>query len=222
MESNADPKTWGPHVWATMHAFALFVDQSHNAERLVAFRDFLKNLTALLPCATCRHDYGAYIAKHELPEIGKAFEWTVGLHNYVNGKIGKAAWTVSDAKAQWTSSSCTYACNGSETQSLVVKRPLSPNLVSNSIAILCLTILVAIGVWYSMKPSSAGAAQALHRGLPSAEHGLGRPKPISRLVNQQQGSSVPSAAASVAGLLSSAAGAGPSSLANGSLQGHSV
>ena len=152
MEPNADPKIWGPHVWATMHAFALYVDRTQDLDRLIAFRAFLNDLVALLPCTTCRQDYSAYLAKHEMPGLSRAFEWTVDLHNYVNRKTGRPAYSLEAAKAQWTTSTCTYACSGPAPKT---EQPFvfGPAFMSNSIAVLCLTVLVGAAVWYSLQGS---------------------------------------------------------------------
>lgn len=156
MDSNADPKQWGPHVWASMHAFALFADR--DSERLGAFRSFLNDLVALLPCATCRKDYGAYLANHGMPSPGSAFEWTVDLHNYVNGKTGKPTMALDAARDQWTSKDCSYSCT-EQVRPTQEPRRTTPyeTQVASSIALLSLTVIVGVAVWYSLQKNGAGS-----------------------------------------------------------------
>jgi hypothetical protein len=109
---NIDPSVWGPHVWATMHTLALKSDADNEIK---AFSDFLNSLTYLLPCDTCRNEYSKWFGAQR-PELGHAFEWTVKLHNFVNGKLSKVQVGLEEARDLWQSDHCSYKC-GVETKS---------------------------------------------------------------------------------------------------------
>ena len=141
-----------------MHTFALFADR--DPERLPAFRSFLNDLVALLPCATCRKDYGSYLATHGMPTAGEAFEWTVELHNYVNQKTGRAGMTLDSARAQWTSKDCSYSCTEQVHGPIEVPSKRGPTYdiqMASSIALLSLVVIVAMAVYYSFQKNGPGS-----------------------------------------------------------------
>ena len=108
---NIDPAVWGPPLWASVHTLALKAD-ADGAEGLVAFKEFLNSLGFLLPCNNCRHEFNKYCSVHPPPEAGDCFGWTVRLHNYVNGRLGKPGAPISESAARelWTSRACNYNC----------------------------------------------------------------------------------------------------------------
>ena len=107
---NADPVQWGPHVWATMHTLALRAD---SLQTIDSFYMFINALQSLLPCETCKDDYVKWLKLNNRPSVGKAFEWSVQLHNYVNSKLQKPQLSLESAKAAWLMSKCSYSCEKS-------------------------------------------------------------------------------------------------------------
>lgn len=109
---NIDPAVWGPPLWASVHTLALKADADSH-EGLVAFKEFLNSLGFLLPCNNCRHEFNKYCSTHQPPEAGDCFGWTVRLHNYVNGRLGKPGAPIPEAAARelWTSRACNYNCS---------------------------------------------------------------------------------------------------------------
>lgn len=89
-----NPKVWGPPLWRVLHA---------TAERVpVASAAWTSVVTALktsLPCAECTGHYVAWTSS-ETAKPQRLVEgetdmraWWLALHNDVNRRTGKAAWT---------------------------------------------------------------------------------------------------------------------------------
>lgn len=100
--TNLNPRMWGSVVWATLHAIAEGLSERPSAAERRAFEDFVRALTHLLPCESCRHDL-----RLTLREIGPldartrdaACAYVVRLHNHVNARLKKPTWRVADARA---------------------------------------------------------------------------------------------------------------------------
>lgn len=146
MDSNAglqlDPKTWGPHVWASLHTAALKADSQPDG--FEAFQHFVYALTQLLPCDKCRTDYTHYVLSSP-PKASHTFAWTVELHNWVNEKLGHGlTMSLEDAREHWTGGSkCSYSCAGP------AKAPTAVPLVALVGAIVAVLLLIAYLTWPS-------------------------------------------------------------------------
>ena len=156
-EFSVDPSTWGPHVWATMHTLALKADAD---SELGPFLEFLNSLTFLLPCGACRHDYSKYYSTNGPPVQGEAFAWTVKLHNWVSAKLWQRSlghkpyqeWTIEEARANWTSSNCSYKCQTRQLQNSI---ETISNANGGIAAFACAAVLVGLIVYlYTKRPST--------------------------------------------------------------------
>ena len=110
---SADPVTWGPHVWSTIHTVAKKADFDDCRHHFYALLDALEYL---LPCETCRLDYCAQrrlLQGHE--KRISAFEYSVMLHNAVNKKLGKPLLSLEAAVHLWNDPSCSYVCSTTNT-----------------------------------------------------------------------------------------------------------
>ena len=130
---NADPKQWGPHVWATIHTLALRSDSTGDID---AYQSFLRSLQDLLPCDTCKTDYTKWMKHNGGPTKNNAFEWSVNLHNYVNSKLGKTTVSLEDAKSAWTMSNCSYSCKN--------EQPTKPSMSLYVLVVILILLLVVL------------------------------------------------------------------------------
>lgn len=88
----ANPLLWGPTYWFVIH---------HAATRDYAdFETFLKTFVQVLPCPACSNDALDFIEKNPV-YANNHFEYSVLLHNYVNLKLKKIAYTQEDAYAEY-------------------------------------------------------------------------------------------------------------------------
>ena len=78
------PETWGPTVWALVHAFAELADRHDGAGEARAF--FLA-LGPTLPCRKCREAYGRHTKAIQLGT--SVVEYARSLHAAVNVDLGK-------------------------------------------------------------------------------------------------------------------------------------
>lgn len=89
-----DPTTWGPHLWAYLHAMAWSVGADMDKAELSHY--FKKTLPAILPCGSCRDNYLKHLkVLKDVDEVLKKGDrqelgcWVVDLHNQVNQELGK-------------------------------------------------------------------------------------------------------------------------------------
>lgn len=108
MDTNApdlDPKSWGSHIWATIHVLALKADK-------INFITFLDSLENLLPCKKCRDHFKEYTKKNPFKSSHlSAFAWTVEFHNAVNKRLGKSIIDLDSARSLWLTETCSYSCS---------------------------------------------------------------------------------------------------------------
>jgi FAD-linked sulfhydryl oxidase len=109
MNTNAppdlDPKSWGSHMWATIHVLALQADKSN-------FINFIHSIENLLPCKKCRDHFKEYLKKNPIKSSTLSpFAWTVEFHNAVNLRIGKSIVDLETARSLWLTDSCSYSCS---------------------------------------------------------------------------------------------------------------
>ena len=99
------PEHWGPHVWGAIHILAMGAPPMITEELREHYARFYNTLPHLLPCAVC----GNHLAENlkvlpvepHLDGRESLFEWTVQLHNLVNGHLGKPEITPDEAFEHW-------------------------------------------------------------------------------------------------------------------------
>lgn len=94
-----DPKVWGPSLWRVLHATAERVPVATAA--WLAVVDALKTS---LPCAECTGHYVAWVSDAAARLVEGETDmraWWLTLHNDVNRRTGKAAWTAEAATAAY-------------------------------------------------------------------------------------------------------------------------
>lgn len=97
-DSSVPITTWGPAVWSSMHALSFTYPHAceMQCEKRKNMFEFLKSLTSLVPCETCRQHYLEWWEANASSETSSMFNSRealsralVGLHNEVNARIGK-------------------------------------------------------------------------------------------------------------------------------------
>ncbi len=95
------PESWGPFFWHTMHIAALGYPNEPTYGHKKAAKEFFESLQFLIPCPICRDHYKEHLEKYPItPHLDRKddlFHWTVLLHNQVNAKLKKAAFTQAQA-----------------------------------------------------------------------------------------------------------------------------
>lgn len=83
-------KFWGPHVWFTIHTFAVSYDPAVPATKK-AFLSFINSCVYLLPCMACREHMIANMKKIPIEGYFGSNEtlllWTYYFHDLVNKSI---------------------------------------------------------------------------------------------------------------------------------------
>ena len=82
---------WGPSMWRSIHIIALNYPFDPTEQQQIACRQFFESLQHMLPCSVCQKNYRQKLADNpiELESRKDLFEWTVKIHNIVNGCLGK-------------------------------------------------------------------------------------------------------------------------------------
>lgn len=82
---------WGPSMWRSIHIIALNYPFNPTDEQRVACRQFFESLQYMLPCSVCQKNFKQKLIDNpiELASRKELFEWTVKIHNIVNGCLGK-------------------------------------------------------------------------------------------------------------------------------------
>lgn len=93
---------WGPKVWETIHILAI----TYTPEKKQAFKQFINDLTVLLPCDECRLHLKSNLKKipldHYLTNNRQLFLWSYLLHDLVNQQLNKQSIPFEDAKKMYT------------------------------------------------------------------------------------------------------------------------
>lgn len=80
---------WGPKLWETIHIFAI----TYTPAKSVEFKQFINNLTVLLPCDECRLHLKSNLKKIPVDDYltnnHQLFLWTYLLHDLVNQQLNK-------------------------------------------------------------------------------------------------------------------------------------
>lgn len=82
-----EPHPWGPARWRELHEWAMKLGRLNDDNKIEAWR-WLGDFTAKIPCGECKCDWVTLRAT--LRETDDLFAWSVGVHNAINRKLGKA------------------------------------------------------------------------------------------------------------------------------------
>jgi hypothetical protein len=84
-------------MWNTLHTISLDYSQVPTIEQKHTMTVFLTVIGKLLPCITCREHYATYVHEnpfvHAVQSAEELQRWLLGLHNTVNGRLGKSKYT---------------------------------------------------------------------------------------------------------------------------------
>ena len=101
---NLSPQHWGPKTWFFLESAGIAYPESPNDDQKTAAKNLLLSLKELLPCETCRINYGNYLGEivdgNYLDEVVKnrdAFiRFIVNVHNDVRVRNGQKARSMED------------------------------------------------------------------------------------------------------------------------------
>jgi len=89
-------------MWNFIHCSALYINNLLPEQQMLLQNIFF-DLREIIPCDKCKTAIETYDTISRLSDNMSNcmvfFEWTVGLHNFVNAKLGKEEIGVTDAKA---------------------------------------------------------------------------------------------------------------------------
>jgi hypothetical protein len=90
---------WGPNAWVLLHSITLTYPLKPCGKDRETYQRFLKSFGQVLMCDVCKVHYNRNLEEYppKLDSRKDFFEWMVDLHNEVNGRTGKRAWTYQEA-----------------------------------------------------------------------------------------------------------------------------
>lgn len=88
-----DTKSWGPHAWNYLHYISFNFPSNPNNDDVNKYINYYKYFQQIIPCDTCRVDFGKIIKKFPPEKFLKDTEgcvvWTYLIHDLVNQKLNK-------------------------------------------------------------------------------------------------------------------------------------
>jgi hypothetical protein len=98
----SSPEIFGPALWFILHNASVFYPDRPSRFAKVSMKNLILNLHILIPCQSCKEHYYNFIKKVDLDKVvvsrENLFTFFVGLHNYVNFRLGKREMTIEEAK----------------------------------------------------------------------------------------------------------------------------
>jgi hypothetical protein len=103
--SSYDPTIFGPSLWFVLHNGATAYPALPTPYVREGMRQLLTTMPLLVPCATCREHFYAFLKACDLNAAVQSreslFAFLVAAHNYVNARYGKPTMSVAEAKAMY-------------------------------------------------------------------------------------------------------------------------
>ena len=100
--SQISKETWGNPLWAMIHFCALYAPDILDKYCCTCYKAFISCLRYVLPCPRCRahleENLGSIDIDNYLFTKDSLFEYSVKLHNLVNGQVGKPSITIEEAR----------------------------------------------------------------------------------------------------------------------------
>lgn len=136
---DSDPSVWGPSLWNVLHITATSISTSENVS---AFKSLLQSLKTLLPCASCRAHFSAYLDAHaDLTDGESCMVFVNALHNAVNTRLSKPTVSLEDSKRAYAPSGCA-SCKAIPTTTGITNNSLHLIILVLSISLLVLFVLL--------------------------------------------------------------------------------
>lgn len=96
---------WGPIYWNFFHTMAATYPHAPTLQDRVAAMQFFSLIPQLVPCPACRVDSTEYLRQHvkwsDVSSRTNLFIFFWKFHNHVNAKLGKATFSLADAKKKF-------------------------------------------------------------------------------------------------------------------------
>ena len=102
--ATVDATIWGPALWKVLHTAA---QNRQLKSRQALWANLMKALRTGIPCPDCSAHFNSWMNSHPmrttlLPNIGiDHSKWFLDLHNDVNRRTGKPAWTLAQVAAAY-------------------------------------------------------------------------------------------------------------------------
>ena len=138
-----DPEIWGPHAWLFLHTITFNYPKNPTVIDRNNYYDFFNSLQNTLPCQKCQEHYKLNLQKYpiQLQSRRHLVQWLINMHNAVNLKNGKEAWTYDEVYDKYS------ALYGGDD---VSKNPLSiPNMEKYIIFIILIVVIVIVYIYYN-------------------------------------------------------------------------
>ena len=90
---------WGPHAWFLLHTLSLAYPLKPTQKDKDDYMSFLQGFGKVVPCEICKVHFARNLRENPptLENREDVFKWTVDLHNEINGRTGKRAFTYQEA-----------------------------------------------------------------------------------------------------------------------------
>ena len=90
-----EPEIWGPNAWLFLHTVTFNYPKNPTVIDRNNYYDFFNSLQNVLPCQKCQEHYKLNLQKFpiQLQSRRHLVQWLINMHNAVNIKNGKEAWT---------------------------------------------------------------------------------------------------------------------------------
>jgi hypothetical protein len=99
-----EPNIWGPPAWKFLHSITFQYPENPTDLDKQKYFTFFNSLKNVLPCPTCREHYGGNFESIpiRLDNREDLIEWLIDIHNEVNLKDGKKAYSYSEVYQIYT------------------------------------------------------------------------------------------------------------------------
>lgn len=86
--ANYDPRLWGKCGWKFLHYIALGYSNKPTEENKLHYKNFMMNLSNVIPCIECRENFIKHSKKNPIDDYldnsQKLFQWVVKIQNEVS------------------------------------------------------------------------------------------------------------------------------------------
>lgn len=164
------PTAWGKSAWTLLHSVSFAFPLVPTADEQERVATFVKAFREVLPCPTCKSDFGLIMERKPLEyslHSREAFaRWVNEVHNEVNVKLGKPTMTFEESVEVWCTPRSkkrtqlgaqsgvvqpTTPTLPSSTEMTIPPPPTTPAVTSYVVMLLCVLAAGGVVVWIMSK-----------------------------------------------------------------------